>query len=522
MDNLFTNKYRSDICGINSCFDRVIITGSLIPIAYLRGLNTFLSANHILLKEFLSYAKNLAETLKDQAKLLAEKEGAPYIYLNHSKMNKEKFIKTIINERGDHPGLVAVISVLEVDNSFDIYRNKDSKMLELISRKRKCLHIYYYFIDDTLGLCHFRIQTFFPFKVQIYFNGREQLARKMDTAGITYQKEDNCFNWISDPPKAQRLSDELDVPRLQILFDQWAERFVSILSQLRGKWNISYHWSIRQIEYAQDILFKSQERLDSLYHQLLQYCVLTVLPEDILSFLGKKLKGSQAGRIETSCRKSYLGYRIKHKNGAISIKMYNKVGSVLRIEVTFNNVSEFKVYREVHQRDGQTVTKLTNMKKSIYSLEHIVRIGKAAINRYLDFLSKMENNIDGVKELRQLTERKTENNKNYKGFNPLNKNDSIIFQTMLNGAFIANGFTNKNLKSSLSHKLKEQNWNTSKVSRLIKRLRIFGLLNKVHKRYRYFLTEKGRLIITLCVKLRNMISIPALNSLLNDVKLSMT
>jgi len=92
----------------------------------------------------------------------------------------------------------------------------------------------------------------------------------MDGAGIAYQKEDNCFTWINDPPKAQQLADDLDVSKLQILFDQWAERFVSILGQLQGKWNLSYHWSIRQIEYAQDILFKSQERLDSLYHQLLQ------------------------------------------------------------------------------------------------------------------------------------------------------------------------------------------------------------------------------------------------------------
>ena len=91
---------------------------------------------------------------------------------------------------------------------------------------------------------------------------------------------------------------------------------------------------------------------------------MSVFPEDIMSFLGKKLSGPQAGRIQTSCKKTYLGYRIKHRNGSISIKMYNKSGTVLRIEITFNNISEFKVYREVRQRDGQTVTKLANIKKS--------------------------------------------------------------------------------------------------------------------------------------------------------------
>ncbi|MFQ6115282.1 MAG: hypothetical protein ACE5NG_14585, partial [bacterium] len=338
----------------------------------------------------------------------------------------------------------------------------------------------------------------------------------LDIAGVGYQKDDNCFNWIDDFAKAQQLADDLDVPKLHALFDMWADEYVPILNQLRRKWQLSYHWSIKQIEYAKDIIFNSQESLESLYQQLLQYSVLSVLPEDIMSFLGKKLSGPCAGRIETSCKKTYLGYRIKHKNGSIIIKMYNKSGNVLRIEIIFNNVSEFKVYREVHQRNGQTVMKLTNMKKSIYSLEHIIRIGKAATTRYLDFLSKMENNSYGVKELRQLTERKTENNKNYKGFNPLNREDSGIFQQLLNGSFVSNGFTNKNLRLALSRILGDCNWNTSKVSRLIKRLRVFGLLKRVHKTYRYFLTEKGRLLITLCVKLRNIITIPAVHSLLKN------
>lgn len=381
------------------------------------------------------------------------------------------------------------MSALEVDNSFDIYKNKETEKLELISRQRKCLHIYYYFIDEHLGLCYFRIQTFFPFKVQIYFNGREKLALEMSQAEIDYHKDDNCFTWISDLSKAQEFADDLNVSQLNALFDNWAEKYVLVLKQLQQKWQIFYHWSIRQIEYA----------------------------KDIMSFLGKKLSGPQAGRIETSCKKTYLGYRIKHKNGAVTIKIYNKAGNVLRIEITINNVSELKVYREVHQRDGQIVTKLTNMKKSIYSLEHVVRIGNAAINRYLDFLSNMENNNQGFDELRQLTERKTENNKNYKRFNPLNKEDSLIFQELLNGSFIANGFTNKDIKSILSKILKNQNWNTSKVSRLFKRLKVFGLIKKVHRTYKYFLSEKGRLLIALCVKLRNLTAIPTIDSLMKKL-----
>jgi len=193
MNTLFNNKYQDDILGTNSCFDRVILNGSIIPISYLKGLGQFLSANNILLKDFLQYAKGLAEILKENAKSIAEEEGVQYIYFNSSDTNKEKYVKSKIKERGSHPGLVAVISALEVDNSFDIFKNKETHKLELVQRKRKCLHIYFYFIDEQLGLCHFRIQTYFPFKVQIYFNGHEKLACDLDKAEIAYQKEDNCF-----------------------------------------------------------------------------------------------------------------------------------------------------------------------------------------------------------------------------------------------------------------------------------------------------------------------------------------
>lgn len=334
---------------------------------------------------------------------------------------------------------------------------------------------------------------------------------------ISYQKDDNCFNWIEDLVKAQEFSDDLDVAKLHALFDKWVDRYVPILKQLRQKWQLSYHWSNRQIEYATDIIFKSQQKLDALFEQLLQYAVISVLPNDIMSFLGKKLAGPQFGRIETTIKKSYLGYRIKHKNGAISIKMYNKSGNVLRIEITFNNVSELKIEREVKQRNGQTVKKLANMKKSIYSMEHIIRFGKAATKRYLDFLSKMEDNSKGIQELCQLTERQTENNKNYKGFNPLNRIDFLIFRELLDGMFIANGFTNKNLKTVLSQQLENLNWTTSKISRLIKRFRVFGLVKKVNKRYRYFLTEKGRLLMIVAVKLRTMTAIPVINTLMKSI-----
>ena len=371
-------------------------------------------------------------------------------------------------------------------------------------------------------MCYLRIQTFFPFKVQFYFNGKEKLANDFKKASIEYQKDDNCFTWLSDYEKAQQIADGLDVAKLHSTLDYYAKKYVNILDEISRIWKLSYHWSVKQIEYATDIMFKSEEALNKHYEELVKQITLSTAPEDILTFLGKKLRGDQAGKIQTSYKRTYFGIRIKHQNRNIIIKIYNKAGSVLRIEITFNNASELRVLQEVHQKDGQTVKKLSPLKKSIYSMEHYIRFAKDATRRYLDFLNQMDNNSKGITEINQFTERKTENNKNYKGFNPFNSQDNTIFQELLNGLFISNGFRNKDLRSALSKKLPagssgESGWSTSKICRLLKRLRVFGLLKRVTKSYKYFLTEKGRMILSLCVKLRTITVIPACDVLVRSL-----
>lgn len=515
MDNLFTSKYKENIVGINSCFDRQLYSGTIIQLTYPKGLERYLRANQILLKDFKSHAISMANDLKENAKRLAEENNAEYIYLNSSKQSNEEIVKELLNKRGDQPGLVAVITNLQTDYGFDVRGNKEVKKIELKSKQRKCLHIYFYFIDPDYGLCYFMVQTFFPFKVKVYYNGHEKLALDMQKENIKYIKSDNCFNWISDVDRAQELSNYLNVSEFHSKLDKWAEEYVPILKRLSQVWQMKYHWSIKQVEYATDIMFESEEELNIFYKQLLDYCNTTVIPEDVMSFLGKRFSGKQSGRIQNSCKRTYNGFRLKHKCGALSIKMYNKAGNVLRIELTINNVSEFKVFRKVNHKDGSVSKQNAAMEKSIYSLIHVVRIGKDCTRRYLDFLSKMDDNSKAISELSEFTNRKTEGNRNYKGFNPLNENELHIFQVLLNGALIAGGFTNKHLKKYLSQYFKEQ-WTTSKVSRLLKRLIVFKLIKRVRHSYKYFLTETGRTIITMFVKLKNLTVIPTISEFMNN------
>ena len=86
-------------------------------------------------------------------------------------------------------------------------RDRASKRIEAEPRYRKCLHLYHYQIHPRFGFMSARIQTWFPFRIQICVNGREWLARSMDAAGLHYLQRDNCFTWLEHPERAQQLMD---------------------------------------------------------------------------------------------------------------------------------------------------------------------------------------------------------------------------------------------------------------------------------------------------------------------------
>jgi len=242
-----------------------------------------------------------------------------------------------------------------------------------------------------------------------------------------------------------------------------------------------YHWSILQCEYSTDIVFKKQEDLKPLYEQLVTKAIHTVKPENIITFFGKKMHGKYEGEIGNNYHVRIEGSRIKHSMGKASIKMYDKFAHILRIETTVNDVTFFKHYREVIHRDGSATQKEASMKKNIYSLKPLREMVAASNNRYLEFISAIDDNTIGHKKLEKATETKTVEDRNYKGLNFFCKADKKIMLTLARGEFNIYGFRCKDLVKHLVH------YSSDQLSRLLKRLRVHGIIKKIGKSYKYYL-----------------------------------
>ena len=135
---------------------------------------------------------------------------------------------------------------MEACASFRAWYGKNLDYTSLKPTGSKCLHYYFYFIDDVFGLCYVRVPTWAPFCLQVSFNGHHWLARRLDKGGIAYEMADNAFLWISDFGRAQRLAERLGAKQLHRRLDRWARQFCPPRRLFRS----GCRWSIMQAEYV--------------------------------------------------------------------------------------------------------------------------------------------------------------------------------------------------------------------------------------------------------------------------------
>ena len=209
MRRLLTERYRERLAGVLSCYDRIIVTGTLPGACYATGMTAFLSARQIRIFDYPRFAEPLRDRVRERAAELAAAAGIAIEHIASSHTRKEEVVAAVVAARGDHPGLVHVISAMEACPTYKPWHSKETHRNFLRPATGKCLHYYFYFIDAEMGLIYLRVPTWCPFRLQFYCNGHSWLARKLTAAGIGFTLADNAFVRIDDWQLAQTLADQL-------------------------------------------------------------------------------------------------------------------------------------------------------------------------------------------------------------------------------------------------------------------------------------------------------------------------
>ncbi len=504
--NDFISRYQDQLSGTLSGFDRLVFLGTLWR-NRLTGLKGYLWAHHLGAKDFGEHAEKMSKRVKEAALAPMLAANRPHLYLNSGKDDKQKIALQIAEKDGVTEGPICALTAVELCSSYAIKRNPSSQQPELQVCPRKCLFVYQYWMHPVVGFMSARLQTWFPFPVHIYMNGRLWLAQQMNRAAIPYCRHANCFPWIENVPRAQELMDEHLKTNWAELLNPISQQIHPLLySELSLKYPMKYYWTCADSEWAMDLMFRNPEQLRRIVPQLMQLGIVGFSSTDVLRFMGKKVSQQggpfgQALPLTSDLKVRSNGARVKHRLGPNSIKIYDKAyqerGAVLRSEVTISVPKYFKVFRQTENPASELAWR--PMRQSVADIHHRAEVSQKILDRYCSALATIDDSTT-LEELTATIEHRVRwKGKSVRALHPFDPQDHSLLKAVNRGEFMIAGFRNRDLQTLLYPKppktKKEKRQRSAAISRKLRILRAHGLIRKRQKSNCYDVTANGRPIL---------------------------
>jgi hypothetical protein len=292
------------------------------------------------------------------------------------------------------------------------------------------------------------------------------------------------------------------------LFHPIAEQVHPLLvAELCRQYPMSYFGTCQDSEWTTDLMFRQAALLRRLVPPLLHLGVVSLSSPDVLRFMGKKVtrQGHAAAGLKlplsTDLKVRSKGARVQHRLGPNSIKLYDKaydkLGAVLRAEITITKPQYFRVYRRTDH--PQSALAWRPLRQSTADRHHRAQVSDAALNRYCCALATVDDSST-LEELSAMVERRVRwKGRSVRAIHPFDPNDHALLKAVNRGEFNLSGFRNRDLQSLLySTPLKtkaEQRRRSAAISRKLRLLRAHGLIRKRSHSHRYDVSRRGRLIL---------------------------
>ena len=118
----------------------------------------------------------------------------------------------------------------------------------------------------------------------------------------------------------------------------------------------------------------------------------------------------------------------------------------------------------------------------------------------MEFIGELEDQSGGRTNLDKISQPvKDPQERSWRGFNFFLAQDQEVLLAILRGEYQISGMSNRWLRTVLPKR------NSGQIGRVLKRLRLHGLIKKIGKTYKYYLTDLGRQAIAAGLKLKGRI-----------------
>ena len=502
--NLFVSKFQDVIKGMLTGFDRIVFKGTILPLAHAAGAMSFCRSHGIRNKDFKSWAMKHTRDVIESAEAYTKKHcGQGIDPIRSSAIRKEDIAHQRQQELGINSGLVGVWSAVESCTSYKARYNAEQGHPLLNRHWMKCKHLYFYFDHADYGFMNIRLQTWFPYHIQIALNGREWLRRGLERAGVDFVARRNKFCHVGDYACAQGLLDrQLDTQWDSLLNGFLADVFPTQQAILGP--HLSYYWTLWQSEWATDLIFPSPKDIAPIMDSLLRHAFMTGTATRVLRYLDRPLKKDGTPRADmrhevTSRLLDFQeGLRVRHWVGANSAKCYNEL-NILRFEGTINDPGMFHVYRHAQRQDSAEPKQWLSLRKGVADIALRTQVSQRINDRLMDHLAAAQCETPVRDLFDNVVKPFTKEGRRVRALDPTGK-DRPLLQALRDPQFGIAGLSNHDLREKLHKKTGYKDMTekqlSAKISRQLRLMRDHGLLRKLPRQKRYIMTQKGRELTT--------------------------
>jgi hypothetical protein len=509
----FIEKFGAQILGTLSGFDRLVFraTPRRLNIFYrdhsrgilvAKGMEEYLWQNKIRFQDFGRHVQLVSQRVKEAFLKPFREQNLPTEFVRDPQTNKDEMAREWAAKRQIENGLIGAFSAMEMSPTFEYTKSK------IAYRRRPCNVLYSYQNHPQLGFLYARIQTWFPFHLQVGINGREWLARQLDREKMHYRRHQNCFSFIEDYSRAQQLLDEQLKTDWPALLDGFGRQLNPLHEEIFERFPTANYWTGYQVEWATDMVFREAAFLKRLMDLEVLHAMQSFSCRDILRYFGKRVSQSGEpdrrfnGELKANLKHYREGGRAKFFLEGNSTKFYDKAytanGSVLRAaETTTQNVSVFRTYRPKQGGPPEDL-QWRRMRQGVADLHRRAEVSQKVNDRLIDALASVDDS-QRLEELIAEVQRPTRwKQRRVRALRPF-ADDYLLLKAVNRGEFFLNGLRNRDLQTLLysepAKSPEEQRRRSAATSRKLRMLRAHGILHKVPRTHRYNVAPEARTMI---------------------------
>ena len=498
--NTFVQKFASIVKGVITGFDRIVFKGSILPLMNERGVMNFCRSHGILNKGYKSWMLKQTEKLVGPAERYAEEEcGSRITSIKSSHIRKEEVARQHQCENRIQSGLIGIWSAIESCYSYKARYCTETGFPQLRGEWTKCKHLYFYYDHKEYGFMNIRLQTWFPYHIQIALNGREWLRRGLECEQCEFLAKGNKFLHIADYEKAQRILDRQLETRWEQMLNGFLPAVFPAMKEILGP-HLSYYWTLWQSEWATDLIFPSAHDLNALTESLMRHAFMTGTSTRVLRYLDRPM--TKAGipyaninnEVSSRLQDFNEGARIRHWVDGNSVKAYNEANN-FRVEMTMNQPGMFKVHRRAQGESASAPKRRLPLRKGVADIVMRAQVSQEINDRFMEQIATCSHEKPMRELFKTINCPKKKEGRRIRALDPIGK-DCALLQAISDPEFSISGITNKALREKLQGKHgydgRTEKQLSAKLSRQLRLLRDHGLIRKTPRQFKYQLTANGR------------------------------